>query len=197
MPQDPFILAAATLRFNLDPDESLSDSILIEVLEKTRLLEHFRQLSKFSDQSPPESEALLDVPMSSLPPLSTGQQQLLSLSRALAHKRASVDPGYCDLQTRLSVAERRPILLLDEATSALDPDTEAVMQDVIEEEFTQQRYTVIIVAHRVSGMVKYFRDGVDTVIWMREGRIEEVVYTQVGAGLMLKGSGQGGRCNIS
>ncbi|KAB8259252.1 P-loop containing nucleoside triphosphate hydrolase protein [Aspergillus pseudonomiae] len=197
VPQDPFILAAATLRFNLDPDESLSDSILIEVLEKTRLLEHFRQLSKFSDQSPPESEALLDVPMSSLPPLSTGQQQLLSLSRALAHKRASVDPGYCDLQTRLSVAERRPILLLDEATSALDPDTEAVMQDVIEEEFTQQGYTVIIVAHRVSGMVKYFRDGVDTVIWMREGRIAEVVYTQVGAGLMLKDSGQGGGCNIS
>ncbi|KNG91202.1 ATP-binding cassette transporter [Aspergillus nomiae NRRL 13137] len=197
VPQDPFILAAATLRFNLDPDESLADSILIEALEKTRLLEHFGQFSKFSDQSSLESEALLDLPMSSLPPLSAGQQQLLSLSRTLAHKRASVDPEYCDLQTRLSVAERRPILLLDEATSALDPDTEAVMQDVIEEEFTQQGYTVIIVAHRVSGMVKYFRDGVDTVIWMCEGRIEKVVYTQVGAGLMLKDSGEGGGCNIS
>ncbi|KAE8423949.1 P-loop containing nucleoside triphosphate hydrolase protein [Aspergillus pseudocaelatus] len=184
VPQDPFILAAASLRFNLDPDESLPDATLIEVLEKTRLWGHFCQFSKLNHRSPSAAETLLDLPISSLPPLSTGQQQLLSLSRALAHKRSSTASGYSDLQKQVAVAERRPILLLDEATSALDPDTEAVMQDVIEEEFTQKGYTVIIVAHRLSGMVKYFRDNVDAVAWMSDGGIERVVHTLTAAGLI-------------
>ncbi|KAE8142964.1 P-loop containing nucleoside triphosphate hydrolase protein [Aspergillus pseudotamarii] len=184
VPQDPFILAAATLRFNLDPDECLPDATLIEVLKKTRLWEHFCHFSKFNHQRPSAAEPLLDLPMSSLPPLSAGQQQLLSLSRALAHRRASTDSRYSDLQTQVAVAERRPILLLDEATSALDPGTEAVMQDIIEDEFTQKGYTVIIVAHRLSGMVKYFRDDIDAVTWMSEGRTEIVVHTQAAAGLV-------------
>lgn len=195
VPQDPFILAAATLRINLDPDESLPDAMLIEVLEKTRLWEHFCQFSKLSHRSPSAVEALLDLPMSSLPPLSAGQQQLLSLSRALAHRRTSTYSGYSDLQTQVAVAERRPILLLDEATSAVDPDTEAVMQDVIEAEFTQKGYSVIIVAHRVSGMIKYFRDNVDAVAWMNGGRIERVVHTQAAAGL-VQDDREGGGSNI-
>ncbi|KAE8345516.1 hypothetical protein BDV24DRAFT_178254 [Aspergillus arachidicola] len=192
VPQDPFTLAEATLRFNLDPEGSLPDTVLIDVLEKTRLWEHICQFSNLNQRKSSEIEALLDLPMSSLPPLSAGQQQSLSLSRALARKEAFTAPEYSDLQTRLSVAERRPILLLDEATSALDPHTEAVMQDVIEEEFTQKGYTVIVVAHRVGGMVQYFRDGIDAVVWMSEGRIERVVRTQAAVGLALKDDRGGG-----
>lgn len=192
VPQDPITLAAATLRFNLDPEGFLPDSVLIEVLENTGLWEHFCQSSKLNHSKSSEIEALLDHPMSSLPPLSAGQQQLLSLSRALAHKRAATAHGYSDLQTQLSVADRRPILLLDEATSALDPETEAVMQDVIEKEFTQKGYTVIIVAHRIGGMLKYFRDDIDAVVWMAEGRIDRVVHTQAAVRLALKDDRGGG-----
>lgn len=192
VPQDPFTLTAATLRFNLDPEGFLPDSVLIEVLENTGLWEHFCQSSKLNHSKSSEIEALLDRPMSSLPPLSAGQQQLLSLSRALAHKRAATAHGYSDLQTQLSVADRRPILLLDEATSALDPETEAVMQDVIEKEFTQKGYTVIIVAHRIGGMLKYFRDDIDAVVWMAEGRIDRVVHTQAAVRLALKDDRGGG-----
>lgn len=197
VPQDPFTLAAATLRFNLDPEGFLPDSVLIEVLENTGLWEHFCQSSKLNHSKSSEIEALLDRPMSSLPPLSAGQQQLLSLSRALAHKRAATAHGYSDLQTQLSVADRKPILLLDEATSALDPETEAVMQDVIEKEFTQEGYTVIIVAHRIGGMLKYFRDDIDAVVWMTEGRVERVVHTQAAVRLALKDDRGGGsnRCS--
>ncbi|KAE8377973.1 P-loop containing nucleoside triphosphate hydrolase protein [Aspergillus bertholletiae] len=188
VPQDPLVLGGATLRFNLDPEESLPDRTLIEALQKTRLWEHFCQVSKSSHQSATAEEDLPEFPVSSLPPLSAGQQQLLSLSRAIAQKMAPTGPECSDIQGQFSVAQRRPILLLDEATSALDPDTEAFMQDVIDEEFTRKGYTVIIVAHRIGGLAKYFRDA---VVWMSEGRIERVAQTQAAAGLALRDSIEG------
>ncbi|KAF7595724.1 hypothetical protein BBP40_005169 [Aspergillus hancockii] len=173
----------ATLRFNLDPDETVTDATLIQLLRKTRLWNHFRQLSKLRHQDTLLSgEALLDLPMSSLPPLSVGQLQLLSLSRALALAQAISGAIHRDVPTPASLNERRPILLLDEATSAIDPDTEGVMQDVIEE-FTHIGYTVVFVIHRVSIMMKRFRNDLDAVVWMNEGRIERVAHTQEDAGL--------------
>jgi ABC-type multidrug transport system fused ATPase/permease subunit len=70
--------------------------------------------------------------------------------------------------------EAKPILLLDEATSSLDPETESVVQDIIQEEFTDKGHTVIIVAHRVSALAKGMRQGIDAVVWMKDGRIEKV-----------------------
>jgi ABC-type multidrug transport system fused ATPase/permease subunit len=193
VPQDPFILTSATLRFNLDPDETMPATTLIHALEKTGLWKHFHHFSKLGHQGLLLSdEALLDLPMSSLPPLSAGQLQLLSLSRALAHAQAVSDSTFCNLYTTPSPEKRKPIVLLDEATSAMDPDTDGLMQDVIEEEFTRKGYTVILVAHRVSNIVKGFRDGVDAVVWMAEGRIERVAHTQQDAGLGSEDGGEEG-----
>ncbi|RDK41147.1 P-loop containing nucleoside triphosphate hydrolase protein [Aspergillus phoenicis ATCC 13157] len=75
-----------------------------------------------------------------------GERQLLALARAL------VVP--------------RPILVLDEATSSVDRETEALMQDIIEQEFRQQ--TVISVVHRFA-----YIDRFDRIVFLRDGEIIE------------------------
>jgi len=78
--------------------------------------------------------------------LSGGERQLLSFSRALAYKA--------------------DILILDEATSSVDPETERLIQDVINR-MTSNR-TTLVVAHRLSTIKK-----ADKIIVMDQGKIIE------------------------
>ncbi len=78
--------------------------------------------------------------------ISGGERQLLSFSRALARKT--------------------DILILDEATSSVDPETERLIQDVINR-MTVNRTTMII-AHRLTTIKK-----ADRIIVMDHGRIIE------------------------
>ena len=78
--------------------------------------------------------------------LSTGQKQLLSFARALAH-----DPQ---------------ILILDEATSNVDTETEILIQDALHR--LMKGRTSLVVAHRLSTV----RD-VDRIVVMHKGRIRE------------------------
>lgn len=167
VPQDPFIFTNASLHFNLDPSGSLPDESLVTALEKTQLWQHF------SGPGTTSSETLLDLPMTSIPPLSTGQLQLLSLSRAILRREFSSLLGtYSDTPT--VQIQNKPILILDEATSSLDPDTEGIIHDIIQEEFTENAHTVIVVAHRVSALAKGMRRGIDAVLQMKDGRIERI-----------------------
>jgi ABC-type multidrug transport system fused ATPase/permease subunit len=76
--------------------------------------------------------------------LSGGQRQRLSIARALI---------------------RRPsILILDEATSALDSESEASFQKAIEA--VSHKYTIIIVAHRLSTVRK-----ADCIYVLEEGHL--------------------------
>lgn len=68
----------------------------------------------------------------------------------------------------------KPILLLDEATSSLDPETEAVMQDVIQEEFTDKGHTVCAIAHKISVPVGGSGKSADAVVWMKDGQVEKI-----------------------
>ncbi|KAJ5748022.1 ABC transporter transmembrane domain type 1 [Penicillium nucicola] len=77
---------------------------------------------------------------------SVGQRQLLALSRALVKKSS--------------------LLILDEATSSVDWETEAIMQDIIEKEFSQQ--TIISVVHR-HRFIHWF----DRVILLKHGELVE------------------------
>ncbi|KAF5975510.1 major facilitator family transporter protein [Fusarium bulbicola] len=131
--QDPFLLAQASLRFNLDPSETLSDSVIMKALERTGLCGHFgiNTQAKLVDT--------LDDPLSSLPHMSTGQTQLFALTRAVLRVL------HC------SIAETKPILLLDEATSSVDGATESIMRGIIKEVFTNNGHTVIEITHRLSG----------------------------------------------
>ncbi|MFH0921481.1 MAG: ABC transporter ATP-binding protein [Fibrobacterota bacterium] len=81
--------------------------------------------ARFIENLPKGYDALLNERGAGL---STGQKQLLSFARVLAH-----DPK---------------ILILDEATSHIDPQTEGLIQEAIDK-LTKNR-TSIIVAHRLS-----------------------------------------------
>ncbi|KAG7426909.1 ABC transporter atnG [Fusarium oxysporum f. sp. raphani] len=164
--QDLFLLAQASLRFNLDPSESLPDIVIMKALERTGLGGHFdnNQQEKLVD--------ILDEPLSSLPHMSTGQTQLFALTRAV-------------LRVEYSSATRvKPILLLDEATSSVDGVTESVMRDVIKDIFTDNGHTVIEITHRLSGFEDMARGGDSREVKIvllsqggiqRQGRMEDML----------------------
>lgn len=60
-----------------------------------------------------------------------------------------------------------PILVLDEATSALDNASERAVQAGLEELMRER--TTLVIAHRLSTIA-----GVDTLITLDQGRIDEV-----------------------
>jgi ATP-binding cassette subfamily B protein len=78
--------------------------------------------------------------------LSTGQKQLLSFARALAH-----DPR---------------VLILDEATSSVDTDTERLIQDALK--VLLRGRTAMVIAHRLSTI-----RNVDEILVMHKGQVRE------------------------
>ena len=79
--------------------------------------------------------------------LSTGQKQLISFARALAHEPS--------------------ILVLDEATSSVDTETEFRVRDALSR--MVEGRTSLIVAHRLSTIQR-----ADKIIVMHKGRVREV-----------------------
>ncbi|KAF5600704.1 hypothetical protein FPANT_2150 [Fusarium pseudoanthophilum] len=156
--QDPFLLAQASLRFNLDPSETLSDNVIMKALERTGLCGHFdtNPAAKLVD--------ILDDPLSSLPHMSTGQTQLFALTRAILRAEHS------------SVTGTKSILLLDEATSSVDGLTELTMRHVVKEAFTDNGHTVIEITHRLSSFEGIARTGGQSqqvkVILLSQGEIQ-------------------------
>lgn len=170
--QDPLLLFNETLRFNLDPDASESESILIDALTKMKLMSHFfdarthllgEEMATVINMADSTEHPILDQKLSSFPHLSVGQCQLFALCRALVKARSSQRLG------------RKPVVVLDEVTSSLDTVTESAIYKIIDEEFTEEGHTVIIVAHRLGVLEKHMRSGRDAVVFMADGKLEEVV----------------------
>ncbi|EMR63296.1 putative multidrug resistance protein [Eutypa lata UCREL1] len=148
--------------------EALSTDTILSVLNKVHTRQYFsseyhRDVVPSNGDPPPTSHhPVLDRQLTSLPPLSGGQAQLVALGRALLQVHA------------INASGAQPVVLLDEATAALDHETEALILNIIHEELTCKGYTAILVAHRLSTAVSNMRDGVDTVVLMADGRIQKL-----------------------
>lgn len=175
MSQDTLLLSNETLRFNLDPDASLSDDMVIDALARTGLWTHFSEgimdvnrclvvgPSDTIDISAFSEHPVLDKKVSLFQELSVGQCQLFALCRALI----KVNTVQC--------AGRKPVILLDEVTSSLDFAMESTIHGIIDEEFTGKGHTVIIVSHRLGVLTENTKPGRDVVAWMGDGRLQEVI----------------------
>lgn len=165
--QDVLLLPNETLRFNLDPDSTSSDEVLIRALQTTKLWQHFRGDTSNgyheADSGDYRDHPILDGKVSSFHKFSAGQLQLFALCRAVVKAET--------LRSRGAM----PIVLLDEVTSALDSGVEQIVHGIIHEEFSGKGHTVIMVSHRVGGLLSDARSERDVVVWMRDGRIQEVV----------------------
>ena len=162
--QDPLILPEETLRFNLDPENSRSDKDLIVALTKARLWSHFAESDYHIEGGIAipgfGAHPILDQKVSLLQELSVGQCQLFAICRALVKSGA------------LRALGVTPVVILDEVTSSLDVATESTIYQIVDEEFTQNGHTVIIIAHRLGNL--HLKFGRDAITFMADGRLQEV-----------------------
>ncbi|XP_043467235.1 multidrug resistance-associated protein 5-like isoform X1 [Leptopilina heterotoma] len=130
------VLFGGTIRSHVDPFEQFTDEEIWSALEKSRLKDRVASMP-----------GLLAEPVKSGGSnLSMGEKQLLCLTRAIL----------C----------RSKIILLDEATASVDPETSAIIDYTIREEFPN--CTIIIIAHRLQTVVSC-----DRVLVIENGKIIE------------------------
>jgi ATP-binding cassette, subfamily C (CFTR/MRP), member 1 len=134
IPQD-FVHVPGSMRFNMDPFLQCTDQQIQGVLSELKLWD------KINDNGGLEAE--FDHTQ-----LSAGEKQLLSFARAVLQYRA----------------QRMALILMDEATSSLDNETEALIHELITNEFKDS--TVISVAHRQASIRR-----ADVVVYMENGEI--------------------------
>lgn len=135
IPQDP-VLFSGTFRRNIDPIGAHTDEEIWLALEQSHLKNFVDTLEAGLDYEIAEGGENL----------SSGQKQLVCLTRALLRKSK--------------------ILVLDEATAAVDIETDELIQNTIRKEFRD--CTIVTIAHRLNTIMDY-----DRIIVMDKGKIIE------------------------
>ncbi|KAK7822012.1 abc transporter c family member 8 [Quercus suber] len=107
IPQEP-TLFKGSVRTNLDPLGLYSDDEIWEALDKCQLMATISSLPNLLDSSVMSAEG---------ENWSAGQRQLFCLGRVLL--------------------KRNKILVLDEATASIDSATDAILQRIIRQEFSE------------------------------------------------------------
>ena len=122
------VLFKGSLRFNLDPFGTVTDSEIEQLCTRAGLGPLMERAS-----SAPESERGVNLHIAEGGEnLSQGEKQLVCICRAALRKSK--------------------IFILDEATANIDVNTETVIQKLIAEEFSQS--TVITIAHRLNTIIE-------------------------------------------
>ncbi|KAJ5807710.1 hypothetical protein N7447_011166 [Penicillium robsamsonii] len=162
VPQDGFTISTASLRFNLDPYHTSSEQEISLSLQRTGLWDKIHSMAGSAEKAGASLKirSLLDLPMLSFLPFSAGQLQLLALSRTLLRVWSS--------------APHKPIVILDEVSSSLDSETESIVTDILRDDLRD--YTVVIIAHRVAGIMGAMRPGVDAIATMQDGRLQTTLF---------------------
>jgi ATP-binding cassette subfamily B protein len=134
--QDPFLFSG-TIAHNIRLGSSwITDDEVANAADQVNVADFIRTLPGAFDEPVLERGSTL----------STGQKQLISFARALAHK-----PG---------------ILILDEATSSVDTETELRVRLALERMITGR--TSVLIAHRLSTVQR-----ADTILVMHKGQLRE------------------------
>ncbi len=134
--QDPFLFSG-TIASNIRMGSKwIADEQVREAARRVNILGFIEELPGGFDEQVRERGVTL----------STGQKQLLSFARALAH-----DPR---------------ILILDEATSSVDSETEALIRDALRDLLRNR--TALVIAHRLSTI-----QNADRIVVMHKGRVRE------------------------
>jgi len=135
--QDPFLFSG-TIGGNIRlGTKRIQDADIEQAAEDVNLTEFIRALPKGFDEEVRERGSTL----------STGQKQLISFARALAHEPK--------------------ILILDEATSSVDTETEFRVRDALNR--MVEGRTSLIIAHRLSTVQR-----ADKIIVMHKGQVREM-----------------------
>ncbi|MGA9543449.1 MAG: ABC transporter ATP-binding protein [Candidatus Sulfotelmatobacter sp.] len=135
--QDPFLFSG-TIGGNIRlGTKRIQDADIEQAAEDVNLTDFIRALPKGFDEEVRERGSTL----------STGQKQLISFARALAHEPK--------------------ILILDEATSSVDTETEFRVRDALNR--MVEGRTSLIIAHRLSTVQR-----ADKIIVMHKGQVREM-----------------------
>lgn len=135
--QDPFLFTG-TIEQNIRlGSDWISDQMLQDAAEEVNIAEFIRSLPNGYKEPVNERGTTL----------STGQKQLISFARALAHNPR--------------------ILILDEATSSVDTETEMRVREALTK--LVEGRTSVVIAHRLSTIQR-----ADKIIVMHKGRVREM-----------------------
>mmetsp|Transcript_47258 Transcript_47258/g.55181 ORF Transcript_47258/g.55181 Transcript_47258/m.55181 type:complete len:470 (+) Transcript_47258:2964-4373(+) len=136
------VLFSNTIRYNLDPFFTTTDEELWSALKKVQLKDVIANLPKGLEEQISEGGENF----------SQGQRQLICIARSLL---------------------RSPkILIMDEATASIDNQTDAVIQEMIRENFADA--TILTIAHRLNTIMDS-----DKVLVLDNGEIAEYDSPQV------------------
>ena len=134
--QDPFLFSGTVAQNIRLATDTITDDEVANAAEEVNVGDFIRTLPAGFDEPVLERGSTL----------STGQKQLISFARALAHR-----PG---------------ILILDEATSSVDTETEFRVRTALERMITGR--TSVLIAHRLSTIQR-----ADTILVMHKGKLRE------------------------